>query len=91
MAWIGAVPKLAICKHIETTEFHLSHCSNDWTALSMVEAEDTLAGIQEVAEKHYKGITDKWIPTNYTESDATKIFDEEKEKMRCSFKCTGCY
>ena len=83
--WLGAVSKLAICKNIKTAEFHLSHCSSEWEDLCAVEREGTLEEIQKVAEKHYKGISDKWAPTNYTESDAVKIFEEEKEKVKCSF------
>jgi hypothetical protein len=83
--WLGEVPYLAICKNIKTSEFHLSHCSSEWEDLCSVETEDTLEKIKKVAEKHYKGISSKWIPTAYKESDANVIFEKEKEDMKCSF------
>ena len=83
--WLGEVPNLAICKNLVTSEFHLSHCSSKWEDLCSVETADTLEKIKKIAEKHYRGINRKWIPTTYSESDANKIFEEEKEKMKCSF------
>ena len=83
--WLGEVPKLAICKNIETAEFHLSHCSNEWDDLCAVQTSKTIEGIKSIAEKHYRGIDNKWIATNYNEIDAIEIFEEEKEKFRCSF------
>lgn len=81
--WLGAVPKLAICKNTETSEFHLSHCGDDWEDLCAVESRRTLDEIKEVAEKHYKGIRSKWLATGYSGEDAANFFEEEG--IRCSF------
>lgn len=83
--WLGAVPKLAICKDIESNEFYLAHCDDDWDVLCFVESHKTIDESKDNAEKHYRGIRAKWKKTNYMEADAVAIFDEEREKMRCSF------
>lgn len=83
--WLGAVPKLAICKDIESKELYLAHCNDDWDILCYVESHKTIEESKENAEKHYRGIGKKWIQTNYKESDALEVFEKEKEKMRCSF------
>ena len=83
--WLGEVPKLAICKNIKTNEYHLSHCDTDWNDLCGVQTDNSIESIKETAEKHYQGISKKWIPTNYKQSDAEKIFLDEADKNRCSF------
>jgi hypothetical protein len=83
--WLGAVPKLAICRNIETFEFELSHCSGDWESLCSVQTAATIEAIKEVAEKHYRGIGAKWVETHYKESDAIALFESAKEAEKCSF------
>lgn len=83
--WLGAVPKLAISKDIETSEFRLSHCNEEWEDLCAVQSAMTIEEIKEIAEKHYQGINKKWIQTDYNESDAIALIEEEKEMSMCSF------
>lgn len=83
--WLEEVPHLAICMNTETSEYHLSHCSSDWESLCAVQTAATIQEIKNTAARHYQGIRDKWVKTTYTEEEALVIFEEEKEKMRCSF------
>lgn len=83
--WLGAVPKLAICKDIKSNEFFLAHCDSDWQMLCMVENHATIEETKANAEKHYKGISKRWIKTNYKKKKAKQLFDKVKEKMKCSF------
>ena len=83
--WLGAVPKLAICKNVKTSELELSHCSEDWESLCSVQTAATLEAIKKIAEKHYQGIGSKWVETHYKESDAVALFESEKESGKCSF------
>lgn len=83
--WLGKVPQLAICKNTETSEFELSHCSQDWESLCAVQTAATIKEIKDIAERHYPGIRSKWRESNYTEAEALELFEEEKAKMRCSF------
>jgi len=83
--WLGAVPQLAICKNVETSEYHLSHCNSDWEPLCAVQTAKTIEEIKEIAEWHYQGISAKWIPTNYEEDEVLKLLEEEREQWRCSF------
>lgn len=83
--WLGAVPKLAISKDIETSEFRLSHCNEEWEDLCAVQSASTIEEIKEIAEKHYQGINKKWIQTDYNESDAIALIEAEKEAVKCSF------
>jgi hypothetical protein len=88
--WLGKVPKLAISKDIETSEYRLSHCDDDWNDLCSVQTSTSIDLIKQIAEKHYQGITKNWIPTNYKQSDAEVLFLEEADKYRCSF-CKKSY
>lgn len=83
--WLGAVPKLAICRNIETSEFELSHCNEDWESLCAVQTAATIEGIKGIAEKHYNGIGSKWVETNYKEADAVALFEAAREAEKCSF------
>ena len=83
--WLGAVPKLAICRDIYSKAYFLAHCAKDWEMLCMVEEHETLEKSKANAEKHYKGISSKWIRTNYKKKKAIQLFNREKDKMRCSF------
>jgi hypothetical protein len=83
--WLGPVPKLAICKNIETSEFELSHCSEDWESLCSVQRAASIEAIKEIAEKHYQGIGPKWAESHYRESDAIALFESAKEAEKCSF------
>ena len=83
--WLGAVPKLAICKDIKTKEYFLAHCNKDWDVLCMIETHKTLKESKDNAEKHYRGINKKWIKTNYKKSDAVSVFEKEKKEFTCSF------
>ena len=83
--WLGKVPKLAICKDIESSEYHLSHCSDDWDDLCSVQTGKSIEDVKNIAERHYQGINTKWIKTNYNQADAIAIFKEEEDRWRCSF------
>ena len=83
--WLEAVPKLAICYDIEREEYFLAHCDEGWEVLCLVESHKTIAESKINAEKHYRGLNAKWIKTNYKKSEAIKLFEEEKESMKCSF------
>ena len=83
--WLGAVPKLAIGKVIDGDDYSLIHCDEQWNCLCSVESRDSIEEIKKVAEKHYMGISSKWIDTNFEESAAKKIIEEEFEKSCCSF------
>ncbi len=83
--WLSEVPQLAISKNTETSEFHLSYCSSEWEGLFAVQTAATVQEIKNIAEKHYLGIGDKWVETDYTEAEALAIFKGEKERMKCSF------
>ena len=78
---MGVVPKLAISKDIETSEFRLSHCNEEWEDLCAVQSATTIEEIKEIAEKHYQGINKNWIRTNYNESDAIALIEAEKEAV----------
>jgi len=51
----------------------------------MVEEHATREESRANAEKHYKGINRKWIKTDYKKKNAKKLFNKEKEEMKCSF------
>lgn len=83
--WLGAVPKLAICRDIEKDGYCLAHCNDKWDVLCAVETRETIEEVKATAEKHYHGIGEKWMATGYKKSDAVKIYEQEKDEMRCSF------
>lgn len=83
--WLGAVPKLAICKNLETSEYHLSHCDDEWNDLCAVQTAKTIQEIKEIAEKHYQGIGKNWVTSGYSETDAIASLNEEIETTKCSF------
>ncbi len=89
--WLGEVPKLAICKEYAKETYFLAHCDNDWNILCLVEERQTIAGIKEIAESHYRGIKAKWIKTGYLESDAIDLYEKEKIENSCSFCSKNIY
>ena len=89
--WLGAVPKLAICRNVKTLEYHLSHCNDDWEELCSVQSGETVEDVRAIAEKHYVGINGKWNPTGYSEAEANAAIEEIKDGMRCSFCGKSAY
>jgi hypothetical protein len=83
--WLGAVPKLAISLNLRTSEYHLSHCNDEWEDLCSVESRKTIQEIKALAERRYEGIGEKWIPTDYTETEAEAHFRELTSEWTCSF------
>lgn len=83
--WLGAVPRLAICKVLGKQEFFLAHCSDDWDVLCLVENAATISEVKGEAEKHYPGIGRKWVETEYVETEAQKLYDEARREWLCSF------
>jgi len=83
--WLGAVPRLAICKDYLSNEFCLTHCDDEWEHLCGVEFRETIDEIKMIAEKHYPGITDYWKKTGYKEPDAIKQRNEIIEDNTCNF------
>jgi hypothetical protein len=75
--WLGEVPQLAICRNAETSEFHLSRCSNEWECFCAVQTASSVQEIKDVAEKHYKGINANWIKTDYKKEEALALFEKE--------------
>lgn len=89
--WLGEVPKLAISRNLETQEYHLNHCNEDWESLCSVESRATIDEIRHLAEKHYQGITDHWTETEYSEADAAIVLERAKDEKRCSFCGRSAY
>ena len=83
--WLGSVPRLAICKDTENNNYYLAHCANNWELMCMVEEHATLEKSKANAEKHYKGISNKWVKTSYKKKEARQVFRKEREEMKCSF------
>ena len=83
--WLGAVPKLAICLNLRSSEYHLSHCNDEWEELCNVETRKTIQEIKALAERRYEGIGEKWISTDYTATEAEAYFQEVASEWTCSF------
>lgn len=83
--WLGAVPRLAICEDIDSGDFFLAHCGENWELLCGVESHNSIEESKQNAEKHYRGVHKMWKKTGYTIEDVKKIFEKEREEMKCSF------
>ncbi len=86
--WLGKVPRLAICFHLETQKFHLAHCDMEWELITAIIERDSVSEVKAYAEKYYNGISKCWLKTDYSKTDAIKECDEaalEFDEHNCSF------
>jgi len=83
--WLGAAPRLAICRNLDETQFMIFHCDNDWNVLGVAAGYDTIAEAKSRAERSYHGLSAKWIPTGHSHEEAVKYVKERFEGFECSF------
>jgi len=83
--WLGAVPRLAICKDYLSGDYFLMHCDDEWQLLCGVESRNAIEEVKQLAEKHYPEINNYWNKTEYVEPDARKKRNEIINENACSF------
>jgi hypothetical protein len=89
---LGEVPRLAICESLDQGELLLFHCDDVWNVLG-VQAWKTAEGssvgtVEDVklrAEKHYAGISSRWIDHHTSIEDARAYLAQTVGDERCSF------
>lgn len=83
---LGTVPRLALCQNVsgELRDILVFHCNDEWDVLG-VSGGKTIEEAKASAERAYRGITAKWIPTHVTEQEAISWMKENCKDMSCSF------
>jgi len=83
--WLGAVPRLAICRNLDESQFMVFHCGEDWNVLGVASGYDTIADAKARAERSYHGLMQKWTPTGHSVDDALGYVKERFKGHECSF------
>jgi hypothetical protein len=81
---IGKVPRLAICRDRDSSQFMLYYCDSDWRPIGIA-SYDSVGAAKRRAEHIYPGSAACWIEARFTESDAERFLEERLSDMRCSF------
>jgi len=90
---LGEMPLLAICEDYQhPKDILLFFCDLDWDPQGGVGLE-SIEEAKAKAEIGYKGITDKWIPTEFSKDELDKFLRESYEvdpdtewwKVECAF------
>ena len=81
---LDAAPRLAICENLSDQRMHLLLCDDDWNVIA-ASTGDSLVEVEEMAERWYRGIEDKWIKSPYGEEEFRKYAGDQREELRCSF------
>lgn len=84
-AWLGAVPRLAICRNPDELQYMVFHCDNDWNVLGVAGGYATIAEAKARAERSYQGLSSKWMETGHTPEDAARYMAEVFKGNECSF------
>ena len=80
------MPRFALCQNVsgDLKDILVFHCNDEWEVLGC-SGGDTLEDAKASAERAYRGITAKWIPTNVTEEEAVAWMKDNCRDMSCSF------
>ena len=90
---LGRVPGLAIClNYYVPGDVLLLFCDAEWNSKGVI-AFTTVDEAKLKAERGYRGITDKWIPSPYSEAEVAAFLRDVYEvdpqaewwRMMCSF------
>ena len=82
---LGRVPKLAICRNLDETEFMVFHCNGDWEVLAVTGGYESVAAAKSRAGLSYHGIDTKWVSTGYKKEDATSYLERLFKGDSCTF------
>jgi len=80
----GPVSRLAICQDLADGAFLLLHCDEFWGVLA-VAGGGSIEETKRAAEGAYKGITQKWQPSEVSKEQAQQYQDELMGGLMCSF------
>lgn len=81
---LGEVPYLAIGKDMDSGEFLLFHCNDEWKSLGL-SVHVSCEKAERYAEHGYRNISQQWIPTGTTEEEAEAELNAIYEGQFCSF------
>jgi ClpX C4-type zinc finger protein len=83
---LGPVPRLALCQNVEGNlkDILVFHCNDEWAVLG-VSGGETLEAAKASAERAYRGVGARWIPTNVTEDEAKSWIEQNCADVSCSF------
>lgn len=81
---LGSVSRLAIGQNLADGAYLLLYCDETWSVLG-VSGGDSIEEIKRTAEKAYKGITQKWQPSEVSKEQAQQYQDELMGGLVCSF------
>jgi hypothetical protein len=82
---LGAVPRLAICQNVNEDDIMIFHCDNKWNVLGVAGGNASVEEAKQWAERSYKGLMNKWVPTGTTEEEVIAYLDDEFANEKCSF------
>jgi hypothetical protein len=81
---IGAVPRLAIGRALGGPDILLLRCDADWDVLA-ASAYSSLDEAKAAAERSYSGVSARWQPVSFSDTELEAFLDEEDRGHVCSF------
>jgi hypothetical protein len=79
---LGAVPRLAVCEDVKTSDILLFHCAADWKVLGC-SAHPSIADAESRAEHIYQGVCSRWTTANVSRDAAIAYLDEQFGHAKC--------
>jgi hypothetical protein len=80
---LGRVPQLAICEDLKIGIL-LFHCNQKWKTLG-ASGHDSVKDAKKKAELIYPGISNRWVASHVTKTQARKFLEKMWGNERCSF------
>lgn len=82
---LGPVPRIAVCQDLYDQGIVLFLCNENWEVRGVC-SEDTLSDAKKTADRCYRGLSEKWLVSPYSDEEVTRYWDQRsKAGERCSF------
>ena len=83
--WLGEVPRLAICRNLDESEFMVFHCDTEWNVLGVAAGYNSVEEAKAKTERSYRGLASRWVATGYSREEAQKNIAAIFKGHECSF------
>lgn len=80
---LGAVPCIAVCEDMKTSDILLFHCAADWNVLGC-SAHPSVGDAKLRAEHVYRGVASRWVHANVSRDAARTFLDDQFGHKECS-------
>jgi hypothetical protein len=83
--WLGCVPRLAVCRNLDETEYMVFHCNENWEVLGVAAGYSSVVQAKKRTERSYHGLAAKWVATGYTSAEVFEYVEVQFVDQKCSF------